>query len=314
MRTSEMSGIIRTRKRNNYTVVDKTPFEDERLTWAARGVLAYLLTKPDDWKVRVNDLLRKAPGCGRDQMRKILAEIEAYGYITREKVWNTQTKQIDWDTIVHEAPQPPDEAKIANLESRYKRRKKEAKQATEIQAMEQCPEIQGIEIQCIENTSIYLVPNVPSTESRESVTPAPAKRAERVSPPPTPKQTNLDSFNEAIVIFKQLSGKTPAPALVTLIVTRVTDMDKWRATIEGWAGCGFNPMNVIDMLDWYDHPQKMSARLARNSTPRSNGHATRPPADLPMRTAADDAGKKVTSPEDRRRIMEETQAKLRAGK
>ena len=118
MRSSESSGIIRTRKRNNYTVVDKTPFEDERLTWAARGVLAYLLTKPDDWKVRVNDLLRKAPGCGRDQMRRIIAEIEAYGYMTREKVWNPQTKQIDWETIVHEAPQPADPEKIANLERR----------------------------------------------------------------------------------------------------------------------------------------------------------------------------------------------------
>lgn len=85
--------------------------------------------------------------------------------------------------------------------------------------------------------------------------------------PPPAKQTNLDSFNQAIVIFKELSGKRQlAPALITLIANRVSDMDKWRATIDGWAGCGFNVMNVNDMLDWYDHPEKMAQRMSRNNS------------------------------------------------
>jgi len=85
--------------------------------------------------------------------------------------------------------------------------------------------------------------------------------------PPAPKQTNLDSFNPAIVIFKELSGKKQlAPTIITLIANRVTDVDKWRATIEGWAGCGYSVMNVNDMLDWYDHPEKMAQRLSRNNS------------------------------------------------
>jgi len=100
--------------------------------------------------------------------------------------------------------------------------------------------------------------------------------------PPTPKQTNLDSFNEAVVIFKELSGKKHiTPALTTLIVTRVSDLDKWRATINGWVGCGYNVMGVKDMLDWYDHPEKMAARLDRSNRnakplrPNLNGHSER---------------------------------------
>lgn len=112
----------------------------------------------------------------------------------------------------------------------------------------------------------------------------------RIARSPPPKQTNLDSFNEAVVIFKELSGKKHiTPALTTLIVTRVSDMDRWRATINGWVGCGYNVMGVKDMLDWYDHPEKMAARLDRSNRnakplrPNLNGHSERKPqveADL----------------------------------
>jgi len=33
-----------------FVVIDRRVLEDERLTWAARGVLGYLLAKPDDWQ------------------------------------------------------------------------------------------------------------------------------------------------------------------------------------------------------------------------------------------------------------------------
>lgn len=120
-------------------------------------------------------------------------------------------------------------------------------------------------------------------------------RAKRT--PPLPEQTNLDSFNEAVVIFKELSGKSNlTPALITLIVTRVTDMSKWRTTIESWAGCGYNLMNVKNMLDWYDHPEKMAAKMGYSngseSTQTQNGRMVqranhRPAnADIPNRPAS----------------------------
>lgn len=90
-----------------------------------------------------------------------------------------------------------------------------------------------------------------------------ANRAPRT--PPISKQTNLDTFNQAVLIYKELSGKKHiAPTLTTLIVNRISDVDKWRVVIESWTACGFNIGNVNDMLDWYDHPDKMATRLARN--------------------------------------------------
>ncbi len=42
-------GIIRVEKNRNYSVINNTGLRDERLSWKAKGILAYILTLPDDW-------------------------------------------------------------------------------------------------------------------------------------------------------------------------------------------------------------------------------------------------------------------------
>lgn len=39
--------IFRVRDRQGYLIVERAAVEDERLSWAARGLLVYLLAKPD---------------------------------------------------------------------------------------------------------------------------------------------------------------------------------------------------------------------------------------------------------------------------
>src|SRR5258707_13097107 len=42
--------IIRASRKNQpYVMISRTTAQDSTLSWAARGVLAYLLSKPDDW-------------------------------------------------------------------------------------------------------------------------------------------------------------------------------------------------------------------------------------------------------------------------
>jgi len=57
--------IIRARRRHRFVIIDQQAIEDTRLSWAARGLLGYLLSRPDDWKVLVNDL-KKRGDLGRD--------------------------------------------------------------------------------------------------------------------------------------------------------------------------------------------------------------------------------------------------------
>lgn len=71
--------IIRAPRRHRFLVIDQRAIEDERLSWAARGLLGYLLSKPDDWKVLVNDL-RKRGDLGRDGIYRLLKELRTVGY------------------------------------------------------------------------------------------------------------------------------------------------------------------------------------------------------------------------------------------
>lgn len=72
--------IIRAPRRDRFLVIDQRAIEDERLSWAARGLLGYLLSKPDDWKVLVNDL-RKRGDLGRDGIYRLLRELRDTGYL-----------------------------------------------------------------------------------------------------------------------------------------------------------------------------------------------------------------------------------------
>ncbi len=76
--------IIRARRRHRFVIVDQHAIEDTRLSRAARGLLGYLLSRPDDWKVLVKDLQRRGD-LGRDGIYRLLKELRAAGYVHFER-------------------------------------------------------------------------------------------------------------------------------------------------------------------------------------------------------------------------------------
>ena len=72
--------IFRRPHRARYTVIDNQILENASLSWAARGLLAYLLSRPDDWRVIVNELTRRGE-LGRDGIHTLLRELRAAGYV-----------------------------------------------------------------------------------------------------------------------------------------------------------------------------------------------------------------------------------------
>ena len=95
--------VLRIRKVKGFTTVSNAPFENQELSWEARGLLAYLLTKPDNWMVRVNDLINNGPA-GRDKVRRMLRELQAAGHVVRKRVQDPETKRFDWLSEVYEKP------------------------------------------------------------------------------------------------------------------------------------------------------------------------------------------------------------------
>lgn len=97
--------IIRVRKRpSNFVMMDKTFLEDNRLSFKAKGILAYLLSKPDNWKVITKNLVN-ASGDGEYSVYAGLKELKKYGYFEKIPVRNEQgTRIVRWESVVYEVP------------------------------------------------------------------------------------------------------------------------------------------------------------------------------------------------------------------
>lgn len=73
--------IIRTVKNNHnpFVMIDKRMLSDNRLSFKAKGILTYLLSKPDDWQVMMLDLCANSKE-GPTSIRAGLQELKAAGY------------------------------------------------------------------------------------------------------------------------------------------------------------------------------------------------------------------------------------------
>lgn len=100
--------IIRVLKRHRFTVIDNRLLRDNRLSWAARGLLAYLLSKPHNWKLRVSNLVKESPA-KRDANYNLISELAAHRYIVRFKIKDNKTGRFTFDAVVSEYPLSDDE-------------------------------------------------------------------------------------------------------------------------------------------------------------------------------------------------------------
>lgn len=92
-------------KENPYVVLNKTCIEDANLTWQAKGLHTYLISKPDNWQVYISDLKNRSKN-GRDATANIIRELIEAGYIKRihRRDENTNKMLGGYDYEVYEIP------------------------------------------------------------------------------------------------------------------------------------------------------------------------------------------------------------------
>ncbi len=73
-------------KENPYVVLNKKALEDKSISWAAKGLWSYLLSRPDNWKVSVTQLSSIYNGKGGKEkaIYSLLKELIAQGYCAKE--------------------------------------------------------------------------------------------------------------------------------------------------------------------------------------------------------------------------------------
>lgn len=84
-------------------MIHKSVFEDTRLSWKAKGLMGYLLSRPDDWRIIVDDLVNRSKD-GVDAVRSGLKELEALGYVETKRCTDTKGRVTHWEKIIYEQP------------------------------------------------------------------------------------------------------------------------------------------------------------------------------------------------------------------
>lgn len=86
--------ILRKTQRVTFTTIENELLNDDRLSFRARGVAAFLMSKPDGWNIRQEFIVRQGTE-GRDAIRTSMRELVEYGYA---KIYKTQDEKGHWRT------------------------------------------------------------------------------------------------------------------------------------------------------------------------------------------------------------------------
>lgn len=96
--------IFRTIKNaeNPFVMIDRRPIENPVLSWKAKGILAYLLSRPDNWVVRIGDLIKRSPD-GAYAVRGAINELQKSGHLRRKEI-REKGRFIRYELEVYELP------------------------------------------------------------------------------------------------------------------------------------------------------------------------------------------------------------------
>lgn len=72
--------FVKAKKERNYTVIDNTFLKDVSLSWKAKGLMAYLLSLPDDWSIHLSEIEKHSTD-GMTVLRSSIKELKEHGYL-----------------------------------------------------------------------------------------------------------------------------------------------------------------------------------------------------------------------------------------
>lgn len=96
--------IIRQKRKKRFSIIDNQVIEDKNLSWGARGLLEYMLSKPDDWKFYMSELITHSKSDGRDKTYGFMNELKEHGYVIRKQSRSSNGKFGNQDLIVTDVP------------------------------------------------------------------------------------------------------------------------------------------------------------------------------------------------------------------
>lgn len=76
--------IYRAKRQTNFTMLSNVGLKDKRLSFKAKGILAYMLSLPDDWVFYETEIIKHATD-GKQSLRSGLKELQETGYLVKHQ-------------------------------------------------------------------------------------------------------------------------------------------------------------------------------------------------------------------------------------
>lgn len=99
------------RRETPYVQMDKSIVEDTRLSWKAKGMMAYLLSRPESWTVVSEDITKRSTD-GKESVLAGMNELREFGYAHLKFERDEKGMMTGKFWAVFETPTPPDEFTI----------------------------------------------------------------------------------------------------------------------------------------------------------------------------------------------------------
>jgi hypothetical protein len=110
-----MPNIIRQKRKANYTVIPNEMLNNPELSFKAKAILCYLLSKPDKWSVYLSQLA-KASTDGYESVVSGMNELIANRYVFRKPC--SGANPGGWEYFVYDEPQSDEEFPLVDSPTR----------------------------------------------------------------------------------------------------------------------------------------------------------------------------------------------------
>lgn len=256
------SETLRTQKnaKHPFVMISRTLTEDNTLSLEACGLMAYLLGKPDNWQVRIQDLLHRT-GHGITHLRRILRELKEHGYLERERIRVPGHSGFEWISTVHESPIEIVSPVITPTDTKPIVRKPIDRKPADVLDNESNNIIPNDEIHHSlpdgsalqnqpEDSSSVQTDSSSSDNTRElGLEEEHSLAVEKTLPTPL-----VTARHPTIQLVREIMRRYPNGALYEKIVTALgddVDVPRLKDCYVEWCARGFKPTNFAWLFDWY---------------------------------------------------------------
>lgn len=230
-------------KDDPFARVLKSMLDDPAISWRAKGILAYLIGKPRDWKVRVSDLQKHSKE-GRDSVRTALNELRNAGYAKLIDIRDDRGRLIEWMWTISDSrifdplPEKPD-LDNPEVDNQYHTKK----DCTEIDSTKNQTEEtkETAEVSAALSDSEFEAQWIPDRRSKEQ------KLRSLKTPRQIPSEIEFESFIEA-------NGLEHVRDFRPCLYSELSDL-KWHQ----WRD---KPRKWVPILDWGKYVSALDQKLA----------------------------------------------------